>query len=319
MTDKDDHKRHLKDVAHDAQSAVSHAYHNIDDHDSSELIKDSSSLISRLKTWLKAKYRRFKDWFSALPLSLKILYGLTVVPIAAVLLLIGVVLVKFGGPILVGVLFALKLLIVAFKLLFFIGYISYKILKTFLIWYYIITRTISGNKATKLRHEAIECKSIAISGGGASYETLTFEHPKKSMIIWYESTEYRVLFSYLRYAIVGQFGLFKHFKQDYKRYLTLWRKEDLRFVKAAWGAFAQTIFKPHLTGAQIYKGRALVLGDAQITSILRNDDETLQLTMTVSWDDWRFSLRKNLWFIQAHKTEQSDEWQVCVPVYLPPK
>ena len=311
---KHSEKHHLKETALDAlhriEDTTADAYHTIEDHDAKELQQDVKGILAQLADWSKLKTTVFKTWYLAQPLYLQIAYGLTLVPVVVVLAFIVLLLVKFGGPILLAIVLVIKLSIVVFKTVFFIGYILYKILKTIIMWYYILTRLYFGRKAKNRRFVMAECGEFTVEPASANVQISCSCRRKNLYIRHLEWGQISVLFSYLRYALVGHLELFKDLKANWRHYLTIWRQETRSQFKAAVAPLGDSLFGPHKLGAHINDERLLVPGDAELLKITINNDQTAQLSFRIGWVNWHFKLRKALKFLQVSREHCEAIWDV---------
>lgn len=307
-------KHHLKETALDAlhriEDSTADAYHAIEDHNARELQQDVKGVLTHIAEWSRQQTTVFKDWYLALPLYLQIVYGLTLVPVIAVLAFISLLLVKFGGPVLLALALVLKLSIVVIKTVFFIGYIIYKILKTIIMWYYILTRLYFGRKAKNRRFTMAECDEFEVEPDSAN-TPLSFQCSKKNLYITHpESGSICILFSYLRYALVGHLDLFKHLKARWRNYLTIWRQDTRNEFKKVIAPLGDSLFGPHKLGAHITDERILVPGDAELLKITLNNQHSAQLWFRINWVNWHFKLRKELKFLKINREHCEDVWEV---------
>ena len=312
---QDEHKqRHFAETAVDAlhsiEGSAADAYHAIEDHNTKELQQDVKGLLTRLAGWFNPKAQAFKAWYLAQPVYLKVVYGLTLVPVAALLSVITVLLIKFGGPLLLAIALILKLTIALMKMLFFIGYIGYKIIKTILMWYYTISRLYLGNKAKRKRFEWAQACQFPVMPSAAA-DTLTFRCNKKDLFIEHpEHGQIRVLFSYLRYALIGQLRLLQHVKNSWRRYFTIWQANSREFIKTELTPVGASMFTPHTLGADITAERVLVPGDAELQQVTVYDDASAELQFQIYWVNWHFKFRKALKFLQVRREPQQETWNV---------
>ncbi len=300
------------------------ALHAIDGHNARELTADARGSARRMADWLGRKVRAFRGWYGAQPGFLKIVYGCTLVPAAAALALAGFLCVKFAAPILLMLLVGVKLSIVAVKVLFFTGYIGYKIVKTILIWYYIISRSHSGGKARRARAQAASAGAFDVVGAPgdaarAAPRELRFRTRWKNLHISDDAgREVRVLFSYLRYAMLGQKAMGRHLVKSWRAYLTPWDRQSRATVKSGLAPVGASIFTPHTLGPDLGNDRLLVLGDAELTRVEVGATRDLVLCFTVRWVAWEMKLRRQLKFLHVKRRHHSDRWQVNVaPLWEP--
>lgn len=304
-------KRQLKNAAADAlhviEDSTLDAYHTIEDHDAGELRQDVRGLLDRLAQRLRADGQRFWSWYRARPIPLQIAYGLTLLPLLVLLTLAGMLLVQFGAPLLLGLALLLKLAITLAKTTLFVGYIGYKILKTILMWYYTISRMYLGSKAKRQRLSTARCDGFPVQPPAplrfrCQGKNLYIEHPDGGQV--------RVLFSYLRYALRGQWVLLQHLRRSWARYLTLWRQDQRDAIKAELAPVGASMFTPHTLGADVNPERILVPGDAELLGVTPDTGNLLQLRFRVRWVDWHFHWRKSLKFLRIERQVQTTEWLV---------
>ena len=243
-----------------------------------------SSRRSRLTTWYLEQSR-----------AKQVALGLVIIPIIiALILLQGVI-----WPLLGLVVAASKFAFVWVKGGAFVVYISYKVFKGLLGVYLCVSRSLNGWKAHKLRERQAELPSepeaeypairyVADSADPAldtsdtrlevntGFKQLNFSaHP---------ALKHRVVFSYLRYFIIGQIFMYFSFWRDRMTYLTIWRAESRARVKEIFQEIGGTIFTPYLLGPHINKKRALVPGDARLVSLdYHMDQARVGYTFEVTW------------------------------------
>lgn len=270
----------------------------------------------QLRDKVKNESKRLSAWYMDQSLLLKIGLGLIIIPILIALFLLQGVILPFLAT-------AFGLMITLSKLAFiwvkggaFIIYISYKVFKGLLGVYYCISRSISGWKAHKLRTEQSQLPVSA----EATYPALQVQteladkvHVKSSwkvLSVSLEQQETLVLFSYLRYFIIGQIFMYQSFWYDRKSYLTLWTVESRDRVKEIFSTIGKSIFTPHLLGAHMNQKRVLVPGDAKFLGLSSaSSDSHLLYHFEVKWQEWSFDKR---WPF-VHSTPNQDQWNIEVP------
>jgi hypothetical protein len=312
--DKRDQVRQVGDAVvhrwHELEHSAADAYHALDDHSPRELLQDVKQLLSRFAAWLMPHIAQFKAWYLAQNTVLKVVYGLTLVPVVAVLAFLGVLLIKFGGPVILATALAAKLAVVAVKSLFFIGYIFYKIVKTVLMWYITISRLYTGNKAKKVRHNKALCCDFDVKPA-AMAERLKYHCDRKKLVISEpKQGQLTILFSYLRYAIRGQLELLRHLRRRWPHYLTPWRSTSGALIKQELAPVGTSMFSPHQLGAVIDKGQILVPGDAELTLIDVQADGVVWLHFLIRWVEWHFNWHKAFPFLTIRRDHQQASWQV---------
>jgi hypothetical protein len=312
--DKPRPRHPLKGAARQKLQRIEHsavdAYHTIEDHNARELRQDVKGVLTRLAEWTAVKRRAFKLWYLAQPLYLRIAYGLTLLPAVALVVVPTLLLVKFGGPLLLTTVLVIKLSMTLIKTLLFIGYILYKILKTLMLWYYTLTRLYLGRKAKNRRFAMARAGDFPVQPVTLAGD-FTFVCDKKYLDIEQAGKgSIRVLFSYLRYALVGHAELFGKLKHHWRHYLRIWEPRTRNELKALLAPLGDALFSPHKRGAQITDERVLVPGDAELLKISVADAGTLKLSFRIRWVKWHFQLRKQLKFMQIRREHHQDIWNV---------
>lgn len=298
------------DAIHTLEDSALDAYHAIEDHNTAELKQDVRYVLTALANWSKSNVQRVKSWYLKQPPALRIIYGVTVIPIMALLGLLTFVLIKFGGPILLILLLGSKFVIAFVKIFIFIGYIGYKILKTILMWYYTISRLYSGGKAKRQRRKTAHDCSFNVTPATAN-DSLRFHCKRKDLYIQQDGGyQLRILFSYLRYALIGQLNLLRHCKNSWRYYLTLWRAQSRALIKTEIAPVGASLFTPHTLGADINDERVLVPGDAELIEIIVKPAHTLDLRFRICWVDWHFAFNKSLKPLKISREHQETIWQV---------
>ena len=298
------------DRLHDVEDATVDAYHAIEDHSPRELLNDIKWLLQRFSAWLIPHIGQFKAWYLSQNLTLRIVYGLTLVPIVAVLTVFGILLIKFGGPLLLAVALVLKVAVVAIKTVMFIGYIGYKIIKTVLMWYITISRWYLGGKAKKARQTLAQCGGFKVQPE-SQVKYLSYQCWRKNLIITHELHGQRVvLFSYLRYALRGQWVLLQHFRRRWSHYLTLWRQASRDLIKQELAPVGVSMFAPHKLGSNVDNDRILVPGDAELELIEVHPEGNIKLHFLIRWVEWHFEWHKAVKFISVQREHHQTRWPI---------
>ena len=203
-----------------------------------------------LKNQLKSRSKRLYTWYMSLPIIKRILWGLIIIPILGVLLIINSFLVPFL-PIIIPIIVSLfKLIFVATKFSAFAVYIGYKVVKTFLGFYYCISRTLSGAAAHKMRvNQMREGPSVTAEFPqlkvNASLLDLKLKASWKKL--HFSSLDARidhlVMFSYLRYFLLGQRHLYFTGWKKKEAFFTIWRAESRETIKGIFKVGLRPFFK----------------------------------------------------------------------------
>ena len=276
--------------------------------------------LKRVSEQLTTRRARLVAWYSALPLFKKVLLGLIVIPvIIALILLQGVILPFIAGS--MGIIIAIsKSAFIFVKGGAFIVYISYKVFKGLLGVYLCVSRSLSGWQAHQMRRRQAELPPAS----DAEYPALRYDEPeaesapltvrsgiKKLSLAGPSELEHTIIFSYLRYFIIGQIFMYLSFWRDKASYLTLWRRESRERVKEIFKEIGQTIFTPHLLGPHLTNKRLLVPGDARLISLSTGDASSRATYLfEVSWRERSFQ-RTSPYFVSAQHQAQ---WKVEVPM-----
>jgi hypothetical protein len=298
----------------DVKKAAQTALHTIEAHNAKELRRDVKGVLDHLTDWLAPRAQAFTTWYLAQPLYWQIIYGLTVVPVAVLLAFMLLLLIKLGAPLLLALALLLKLLLSLTKTLLFIGYIAYKILKTLILWYYTISRLYLGHRAKRQRMAMARAGRFAVEPVPA-LDQLAFRCQGKNLYILHtEAGQLRVLFSYLRYALLGQQELLKHLQRSWKHYILVllaWRQASRAAITTELAAVSAFLFSPHTLGAHITAERVLVPGDAELLSIqLGHPAGDATLAFRIRWTEWRFKFRRTLKFLLIKRQQQENTWTV---------
>jgi hypothetical protein len=235
---------------------------------------------------------RITTWYLQQSTAKKVALGLVIIPILiAIFLLQGLI-----WPLLGLVIAASKFAFVWVKGGAFIVYISYKVFKGLLGVYLCVSRSLNGWKAHKLRAQQASLPSVpegeypAISYTNENAESLDVHTGFKQLnLSALPQLQHRVVFSYLRYFIIGQIFMYLSFWRDHLYYLTLWRKESRDRVKEIFQEIGGTIFTPHQLGPHINIKRILVPGDARLMSLdYDTDKDRARYTFEVTWRERQF-------------------------------
>ena len=275
---------------------------------------------SKLGERVKVGQSRLQAWYLNQSLVLKVALGLIIIPILIALFLLQGVILPFLATAM-GIAFAIsKVAFIWLKGGAFIVYISYKVFKGLLGVYYCVSRSLVGLKAHNLRNR----QAVLPMSDDAEYPALRLSnnidmpvHLKASwkiMRLELGEDSPQILFSYLRYFIIGQIYMYRCFWFERMRFLTLWKSESRDKVKEIFTLIGQTIFTPHMLGPHLNKKRLLVPGDARLLEI-KLAEETSRLIgyhFEVTWQDWIFNKR---WpFLSA--TKQRRDWHLKTPTSL---
>lgn len=304
-----DHNHNFKQQANKLLHELDDAYHAVEDHSPRELLQDIKWLLQQFAAWLIPHIEQFKRWYFSQSIVLRIVYGLTLVPLVVVLALLGIALIKFGGPILLTLALLLKLLLVLIKTIMFVGYIGYKIVKTVLMWYITISRMYLGSKARKKRQTLAQCGGFEVLPETAAQQ-LNYHCQGKKLILKHSSGQLVILFSYLRYALRGQRILLDHILRRWSHYLTLWRLSSRELIKQELAPVGTAMFAPHQLGAHIDQDRVLVPGDAELTQIAIAPQNRVNLQFLIRWVEWQFKFQKTLKFIDIQRHHKQTTWQL---------
>lgn len=302
----------VSDSLHKIEDSAIDAYHTIDEHDARELHHDARGILLRARSALRRAGQQFRRWYLNQPRYLQIAYGFTLVPVIAALSIVSWLIVKFGAPLLFALLVGIKLIISSVKIVFFIGYIGYKILKTVLLWYYTISRLYLGNKAKRKRQEMAQRNAFSIEPNSWR-DRYTLRCDRKYLVIERQADQapVRVLFSYLRYALNGQWLLFEHIKSDWLQYLTIWRAASRERIKQSLVPIGAATFTPHTLGAEQDSERILVPGDAVLTRIVIDQNSgDPNLIFLIRWVDWHFQWQRRPWFLNVRREIQTTRWEI---------
>jgi hypothetical protein len=309
----------LKDQEVDPQQASKHSGHKSRFTASMAFIPTQNTSVQSIQLSWRARFNRLLTWYRALSLSKKVLWGLVTLPVLALLFFINLLILPFL-PMIGGVLLTLlKGTFVITKLSAFVIYIGYKVVKTFLGFYYCISRTLSGQKSHKWR----VAQSRAVAQREPSLVNLELEGALSDLALrtsWKRmhlsseeaDIDVPILFSYLRYFLLGQKRLYAETWRERRGLLTLWRAESRGVFKDQLQWVGKTIFTPYSVGPHLSKTQLLIPGDAKITSI-KVEGSTLSLDVEVPWKTWAFSVKR--WPF-AISTLHTAHWQLTAPKAL---
>ena len=266
----------------------------------------------KLQAKVKSESKRLSAWYMDQSLILKIGLGLIIIPILIALFLLQGVILPFLATAFTLMLAISKLAFIWIKGGAFIVYISYKVFKGLLGVYYCISRSITGWEAQKQRGQQAQLPVSddaiypALKAMASLSKDLELKSTWKALKLGYKKKETVILFSYLRYFIIGQIFMYKSFWFDKMSFLTLWRVESRARVKEIFTTIGKTIFTPHLLGVHLNKKRILVPGDAKLLGVQKvpNNEEKLIYHLEVKWLEWSFDRK---WpFI--HSSAQQEQW-----------
>ena len=281
------------------------------------LLPGQNTSVQAIQLSGRARFNRLLTWYRALTLSKKVLWGLVTLPVLALLFFINLLILPFL-PMIGGVLLTLlKGTFVITKLSAFVIYIGYKVVKTFLGFYYCISRTLSGQKAHKWRvaqSRAVaqkESSSVSLDlEGGLSDLALRTSWKRMYLSSKEAGIDVPILFSYLRYFLLGQKRLYAETWREKRALLTLWRAESREIFKDQLQWVGRTIFSPYSVGPYISKTQLLIPGDAKVTSI-KVEGSTLSLDVEVPWKTWAFSIKR---WPCATSTLHTAHWRLTAPI-----
>ena len=264
--------------------------------DGGEALKTlSAGLWARLRDRFEALWR----WYRAKGTLARVLWGLLLLPLLALFIALNFVLIPIITPFLplIGglLLTALKLAFVVGKLGAFAVYIGYKVFKTLLGLYYCVSRTLSGSAAGRAR------KELAAAGLPLAEEPTEPSAPRGALsarVAWKrlwlrapaEGVEHALLFSYLRYFLLGQKHMYLEGWRAKVSFLTAWRPESRARLKEIFSFVGATIFRPHAMGPRLTRDEVLLPGDARLTRALLTP-EGVRYEVEVPWRTWSFSRR----------------------------
>ncbi|MEZ5590759.1 MAG: hypothetical protein R3F53_08655 [Gammaproteobacteria bacterium] len=306
--------RHASEVTvhrlHELEHTAADAYHALEDHNPRELLHDIRWLLQRFSAWLLPHIGQFKAWYLAHDTVLRIVYGLTLVPVVLVLGLLGLIVVKFGGPLLCAGALVLQIVLLVSKTLLFIGYIGYKIVKTLLMWYITISRLYLGGKAKRARRTLALCGGFKVDPESEA-SRMNYHCQRKELAITHQRRgQLIVLFSYLRYALRGQRELWRHVRRRWSHYLTLWRQSSRDLIKQELAPVGVSMFAPHQLGAGLEVDKILVPGDAELELIELNENGEVWLYFLIRWVEWQFEWRRAMPFLAIRRQHKQMPWQV---------
>ena len=303
-------------------------------------LRDGGEALKGVTTGLWGRARlRFQalwEWYLAHSLIARALWGLLLLPILALFIALNFVLIPLITPFLpiIGglLLTALKLAFVVGKLGAFAVYIGYKVFKTLLGLYYCVSRTLSGNAAGRARRAlagvglplsqaALEARSPH-HGAHAHRAPRELHHPRGALsarVAWKrlwltseaEGISHPLLFSYLRYFLLGQRHMYLEGWRARGAFLTAWRPESRARIKAVFAFVGSTIFRPHAMGPRLTRDEALLPGDARLVSALLTA-EGVRYAVEVPWRAWSLSRR---WPF-AQSALHVARWRVTLPLSL---
>jgi len=278
---------------------------------------------AKTKGWwarVKEKSDQLWAWYSSLPAIKKVLWGLIVIPIVLLIIIINIFLAPLIAPFLPfigGLLFtAAKLSLVVAKFGAFAVYIGYKVLKSFLGFYYCISRTLSGLSAERQRASLCEAplrpESAAERGLtlDPALAPLSMERSWKRLKLLAHGAELNILCSYLRYFLIGQLFMYVESFKEWRCFLTLWRPESRETLKDQFALVGTTIFRPYELGPHLSHKRLLIPGDAQLTglhSLSVEGQPRLRFTLEIPWKSWRFNRRWPFAHSELHRAKWSFE------------
>ena len=326
----------LSSASSDAESAPQHRVAKIRDRaqrlKAREVTQRVGQVNQSVQGQLKDKRSSLYTWYMSRSNVERALLGLIIIPILAVLVLLqGVILpalVVVGGTLFA----ASKIIFILFKGGAFVVYISYKVFKTILGIYLCVNRSITGWRAHKLRARQASVDPTPNADyptlRSVGYESIKLEASPKRLTLTLserdEATEeikshiHPVLFSYLRYFLIGQLRMYLTLWRERGVCIQVWRPEGRARIKEILQATGKTIFKPHLCGPHINHKRILVPGDAQLIEVsavsgsARDAQREALYVFEIRWRDHHVLKR---WpFIK--REDQQQIWRLNVPLNL---
>jgi hypothetical protein len=296
--------------------------------------------------YTQSKFVRLKDWYLGLDRVKQVAFSLLVIPILLILFLLSGVIFPLISIIWPFLFIALNFTLIASKLILFIIYISYKVMKTLMGIYYCISRTLSAKRANVVRAKMMSVGIVHHENPPAllvddHISKIEFQSQWKRMgmtifpsdvffadlqnqlglteadaIAALKQTSFQLnfLLSYLRYFLLGQKALYVGLWQSKMAILTIWRAESREVIKKRLSLVGATIFTPHLLGAYLNKEQILVPGDFEFQALKLIKDEkqvgayTLQIVGRVPWKSWAF----NWIFPFAHSQDHQEHWGIQV-------
>jgi hypothetical protein len=126
-----------------------------------------------------------------------------------------------------------------------------------------------------------------------------------------EGISHALLFSYLRYFLLGQRHMYLEGWRARGAFLTAWRPESRARVKGVFAFVGATIFRPHAMGPRLTRDEVLLPGDARLTEALLTP-EGVRYTVEVPWRAWSLSRR---WPF-AQSALHAARWRVTLPLTL---
>ena len=291
-------------------------------------VEGGKSFSEKTKSWwarVKAKSDQLWAWYQGLPTIQRVLLGLVVIPIVAVIVLINLILIPMIAPLLpligAGLITLAKLTFVVTKFSAFAVYIGYKVLKTFLGFYYCVSRSLSGLKAGKLRAQLNQAPLDLAQARAQGLQIDERLAPVSCVVRWKrltlsaaegeERAEHPLLFSYFRYFLLGQLHMYVESWRERRSFLTIWRPESRERVKDQFAFVGTTIFRPYSLGPHLTRDRALLPGDARLCAV-RAADDGLTYDLEVPWRAWRF----NRSWPFAHSELYQARWSITLPRQL---
>lgn len=294
------------------------------DHADTIPLKESFTTRQKLKTSsykvqqdVKGKTQRLTSWYTSLPLVKKVLWGSIILPMLVVLIILNSLILPFL-PVIGGiVLTVLKFTFVITKFSAFAVYIGYKVAKTCLMIYYCISRTLSGRIASKVRSHQSKLP-LAIDASFPQIQVnqdmlgmkMSTQWKKADFTDKNKQIHHHFMFSYLRYAIVGQMILYTSLWEKRARCWKLWHASAREECKAILSVVGQTIFTPYAMGAHKNNKRILVPGDAKILGMYWEKSH-VKYIIECPWTSWHFQWKA--WPLMRSQSHTA-QWELCVDV-----
>jgi hypothetical protein len=307
-----DHLAHLKDSIQPIDSDQKNAIPLEESFTTRQKLKTNSYKVQQN---IKSKTQRLTSWYTSLPLVKKILWGSIILPMLVILIILNSLILPFL-PVIGGiVLTILKFTFVITKFSAFAVYIGYKVAKTCLMIYYCISRTLSGRIASKVRsHQSKLPPTIDASFPQIQVNQdmldmkMSTKWKKASFTHKTHQIHHHFMFSYLRYAIVGQIILYTSLWKKRAICWKLWRANARDECKAILSVVGQTIFTPYAMGAHKNDKRILIPGDAKILGVYWEKSH-VKYIIECPWTSWHFQWKA--WPFMRSQSHTA-QWELCV-------
>ncbi len=127
------------------------------------------------------------------------------------------------------------------------------------------------------------------------------------------SLKINILFSYLRFFLLGQFNLYRGLWRCKKELCTIWRDSSKEILKKELALTTESIFTPYAIGAYESSQRLLLTGDFKLEGIsmaLIGEKENTQIKLMlvgfIPWQSWHFGMK----YPFAQSTQYYMKWDV---------